>query len=276
MQYLKADLTGNYTTFNFCKNNQILVDGPVCGMTLRSAGSMRFRWNEENSVRNKMLSEISCKYDYKTLVPVQLNHTHIVYDIHNPFDTKLKIGDGIITDNSQLIPTITVADCVPLYLYNSQNGVFGIVHSGWKGTGIICDAIELAIQNYGGQISDFSVVIGPHIHSCCYIVNQERADYFVSNFTEDCIVPLEEGGECKCGGRGLPVAWNNGSGKLYRLSLEKANLSALEKLGVPSQNIACIDYCTCCNLELGSNRRETALSGQTDSFTVQAAFITKK
>ena len=36
---------------------------------------------------------------------------------------------------------------MPLYLYDPVTGVFGIVHSGWKGTGIVVDAIELAKNN---------------------------------------------------------------------------------------------------------------------------------
>ena len=96
---------------------------------------------------------------------------------------------------------------------------------------------------------------------------------------------MEEGGVCHAGGRGLSVKWKNGEGKLYRLSLEKANLNLLEKAGVWEENIAVCSECTCCNELLGSNRRETAdfllknqdKAGDKDilgrCFTVQAAFI---
>lgn len=259
----------DYITFPFYMDGTPLQNSgnvihPVCGMTLRSAGSMRFRWNENNPTRDKMLSNLSQKFGNGTFVPVQLDHTHIVYDIANADETAGQVGDGIITQNKKLIPTITVADCVPIYIYNPCNGVFGIVHSGWKGTGIVCDAINLACKNHGGQPSEFCVVIGPHIHDCCYIVNQERADYFAKNFTQDCIRPLEEG---------VKVDWNNGEGKLYRLSLKKANLACLLKLGVKESNIFISDDCTSCNEMYGSNRRETKKNGRPDMFTVQAAFV---
>lgn len=264
----QLQMNKKFITFPFYKDGKPLSPTaslsskiPECGMTLRSAGSMRFRWAETNPVRDKMLAELA---GTGVFVPVQLDHTHIVYDISQADETAQKIGDGIITKNKMLIPTVTVADCVPIFLYNPVTEVFGIVHSGWKGTGIVCDAINLACKNHGGQPSDFCVVIGPHIHDCCYIVNEERADYFAKNFTLDCVRPLENG---------VKVDWNNGGGKLYRLSLEKANLACLKKIGVPDCNIYVHTDCTSCNDIYGSNRRETKLSGCPDTFTVQAAFV---
>ena len=272
----------------FRRDGKVLENAPVCGLTLRSAGSMRFRWNEQNPNRarwldlSKMsssgLKELSSSgltrgsspdRDEKIAVPVQLNHTHVVYNVKNAGDTQDKIGDGIITTNRSLMPTVTVADCMPLYLYEPETGVFGIVHSGWKGTGIVVDAIKLADKEYGARAQNFSVILGPHIRACCYIVNEERAKWFSENFTPDCVTPLESGVE---------VNWNNGGGPLYRLSLEKANLAALKKAGVPDENILVHPACTCCYKEndlykYGSNRRETTASGCPDHFTVMAAFI---
>ena len=269
--------------FEFRRGGQIVEGAPVCGLTLKAAGSMRFRWNENNPNRNTVFEKMrwlslrslslvegsKLPQEKRKLVPVQLDHTHIVYDVHNASDTKDKIGDGIITTNRDLVPTVTVADCMPLYLYDPVTGVFGIVHSGWKGTGIIVDAMQLAVRNYGARISDFCVVLGPHIRDCCYIVNKERADWFSQNFTPDCVRPLEPGVE---------VSWKAGGGPLYRLSLEKANLAAIKKAGVPDENIWIHPACTCCTKVhgeniYGSNRRETKENGAPEKFTVQAAFI---
>lgn len=277
--------------FNFYKNNQKLISTqtenvPVGAMTLKKAGSMRFRWNETNTVRNDYMSVIE-KESGKAFVPVELIHSHIVYTISHSADTHFLQGDGLITKNKLLIPTVTVADCMPIYLFDSVSKVFGIVHSGWKGTGIAVDAMKKAGIYYGSKIEDFCVILGPHIESCCYIVNEERAQFFAENFTTECVTPLEEGGSCYAGGRGLAVTWNNGNGKLYRLSLEKANLAALLKAGVKEENITVIKECTCCNEVFGSNRRETAeydsmtaaaenggkVIDKTQCFTVQAAYI---
>jgi YfiH family protein len=248
---------------NFLENGKILSDSPKCYLSLLSAGSMRFRWNEKNQNRENFIQKIQ-NQNGKIFVPVELNHTKDVFDVKNADDTNEKVGDGIITINKNLIPCVTVADCVPIYFFDRKSGVFGIVHSGWKGTGIIKEAIMLANQKYGSVPSDFCVVIGPHINDCCYVVNEERATYFANEFTPDCVKPIS---------KNQKIDWNNGEGQLFSLSLLKANLSVLEKIGVKDSNIAICSDCTCCNQIFGSNRRETS---QGNSFTVQAAFIYHK
>lgn len=266
----------NYTVFPFVKNGKFLNfedNNAICGLTVRNCGSMRFRWNEENLLRKEKLAEISKKFNNKTFVPVELQHTHTVYDVKNQNDTKNKIGDGIITKNADLIPTVTVADCMPLYFFDSNTGVFGIVHSGWKGTGIIFDALMLAAKNYGSKPQNFCVTIGPHIRNCCYIVDSDRAKYFSDNFGNDCVKLLEDD---------IKINWTFKKSctdkRLFRLSLEKANLAVLEKAGVLQENIYIHNDCTCCskNELYGSNRRETMQNGCPNKFTVQAAFVVKK
>ena len=242
------------------------VDGAFWGMTLREAGSMRFRWNENNENRKNLLSEIAGRFGNKTPVPVQLDHTKIVYEVSEPMDTNEKIGDGIITENVSLMPVVTVADCVPIYLYSPETGLFGVVHSGWKGTGIAGEAVKM-MKLRGTDPEKICAAVGPHIRDCCYVVNQERADYFAREFCADCVKEIAAGEEL-C--RGAPAGWNNGAGPLYRLSLLKANLAVLEKAGIKEQNITVAEDCTCCNTVFGSNRRETSCGTE---FTVQAAFI---
>lgn len=268
MQKLNKTNT-TFITFPFKFNSKELKNAPICGMSLRAAGSMRFRWNEKNQIRDDFFKSLSKE---KTFVPVELIHSHIVYDISNKNDTFLLQGDGIITKNTNLIPTVTVADCMPIFIYEQNSKVFGIVHSGWKGTGIVVDAINLACKNYNSKPENFCVILGPHIRNCCYIVTEERADFFAKNFGDDCVELLENKDEF-FHEKTFLCNWNYGNGKLFKLSLEKANLFALKKIGVKSENINIIKECTCCNEKFGSNRRETAFSNKQDAFTVQAAFI---
>ncbi|MFA6857736.1 MAG: polyphenol oxidase family protein [Treponema sp.] len=247
-------------------------DTPVWGMTLREAGSMRFRWSETNSVRREMLSEIARHNPGKALIPVQLEliHSKTVYDVSSFSDTFGLLGDGMITRQAGLLPVVTVADCMPLFLYDPVTGVFGAVHSGWKGTGIIGEAVRAAEKNYGARPENICVAVGPHIRSCCYVVDSSRAEYFRRNFCGDCVTPYEPGNDGNNAGK-----WNSGGGKLYRLSLEKANLAVLDRAGIRDENITAATDCTCCCSLFGSFRRESAGVSESDkwrSFTVQAAF----
>ncbi len=239
----------------------------VCAcLSLLNAGSMRFRWNEQNTNRNIFFENICGKE--KQVVPLELIHSKIVFAVDTAAETEGLQADGIITCNKNLVPVLTVADCMPLFLWDKNTGCFGVLHSGWKGTGIVTEALRLAKEKYGANASDFSVVIGPHIKNCCYIVDEERAMYFASNFTSNCVELLNE------------------KELTYRLSLEKANVFLLEEAGVKTENITVAGRCTCCTNDgdgkdvYGSFRRETAhfppnspIKEMQKSFTPMAAFM---
>lgn len=239
------------------------------GMSLLASGSMRFRWNEVNENRQKFLSSI-CPPGYE-ICQVELIHSRKVIAVKSSEETLNAQCDGIVTDNPRLIPVVTVADCMPVYIANPSAGVFGVLHSGWKGTGIAADALDLCSSVYGTNPSDFYIVLGPHIRSCCYNVDESRRKYFSENFTPDCV---------------SPAAASCGSSFPYSLSLEKANLAALKRFNIPSSHVYCQGECTCCttfsdgSFKFGSNRRQTSslpssmsLEEKGRHFTVQAAWI---
>lgn len=253
----------SYIKNRFKYQGQELSDGPFWCITDINAGSMRFRWNERNPRRMEFLREIS-EGGYK-VAQIELIHSRIIYDISSADDVEFMQGDGIITSCRDIIPVVTVADCVPLYLYDVKSGVSGVFHSGWKGTGIIADGIKKVCDSYGSAPEDICIAIGPHIGSCCYNVSKDRAEYFAENFTPDCISKISE--------------------DEYRLSLTKANLACIKNAGVPDGNVSLLDECTCCHMvndayKYGSFRRQAAdlpenieLEERLKKFTVQAAFI---
>jgi len=273
----------DYITIPFYKNGKPVESGKRWGMTLLHGQSMRFRWNETNEIRNKLLKEI-VKKEYKNtcsgkcvtpggecdcrpeIVPLELIHSKIVYKLVCGKETQLLQGDGMITDNKLLMPVVTVADCVPIYFYDSVKGVFGVVHSGWKGTGIIGEANRKAVEEYGCRVEDISVAIGPHIGACCYDVFGDRVNYFTENFGKNCVT-------LTAGGKG-------------QLSLTEANLFVIKNCGIPEENIVVASDCTCCTTfsdgtnVFGSFRRQAAfLPGEmtteerSKKMTVQAAFV---
>ena len=77
-------------------------------MTFKKAGSMRFSWNEENLLRDKILLEISEKYfeKQKKFVPVELKHSKEVLKVFLEDDSKNIIKDGILTSSKDLVPVM--------------------------------------------------------------------------------------------------------------------------------------------------------------------------
>ena len=284
----------------FSGGRPLLNDGggnhPFCHISTGLAGSMRFRWNEENPARRDFFlgwdivsprtsaavapspsSSPSDAYPDDAAagsfvsVPVELIHSQVVYAVEQDGDGRPRLaaksgshpealdlwrGDGVIAASGALVPVVTVADCLPVYLFDRRTGCRGVVHSGWKGTGIVLQALKLAERLYGARACDFSVAIGPHIQSCCYEVERGRAEGFASSFGPSCIVPPN------------------------RLSLVRANVGLLLEFGVPEDNILCCSDCTCCDERFGSFRRQTAglpadmaLEERLRRFTAMMAFV---
>lgn len=289
----KKSKLSEYFVLPFYKDNKPLSNGKKWGMTLLAASSMRFRWNEKNPHREEVLNKIivsehppvcsgacgsekgQCDCKYK-IVPLELIHSKIVYEVKSETDTKFKTGDGIITDNNLLVPVVTVADCVPVFLYDNVKNIFAVVHSGWKGTGIIGNAIKLAVEKFGSKKEDICIAIGPHICQDCYCIDKDRKIYFTENFGN--CVRKKINGNVK----------TTSDGKLleYSLSLTDANLYVIEKSGIPLKNVVVARDCTCCSVfsdgeyVFGSFRRqsaflpmETSPDEKSKKMCVQAAFI---
>ncbi|MGN0729027.1 polyphenol oxidase family protein [Treponema sp.] len=252
-----------FFTGKFLHRGKALESAPLWAMTTIEAGTMRFRWNETNGLRADFFSSVF--KDSRTVVQPELIHSRTVYEVSSADDIFLKKGDGVLTSNAALVPSVTVADCMPIFLYDTSTGIFGVLHSGWKGTGIASRAVEMLAGRYGSKPEDICFVLGPHIHSCCYSVDEERALYFSRQFGSGCVAPLKE--------------------NLFSLSLARANLFLLESMGVPADNILVSGECTCCfrengKFKYGSFRRQTAdippevsLEERSLRFTVQAAFV---
>lgn len=251
----------NFVEFPFYKDG-IPVKGAKWGITLKKAGSMRFRWNETNSLRRNMLNRIA---EGRKITQTELIHSKTVLKSPGGGFSAGTQCDGILCDNKNLMPVITVADCVPIYFFEPESGAFGVLHSGWKGTGIIAKAVEMLESAYGAKSENILIAIGPHIRECCYIIDEERAMHFANNFSGSCILEYDKNAEnSKC------IKWNNNGAKQFRLSLEKANLSIMKRLNIPDENITLLQDCTCCKEIYGSNRRQTSKG---EEFTVQAAFV---
>ncbi|ACB84896.1 peptidoglycan editing factor PgeF [Natranaerobius thermophilus] len=156
--------------------------------------------------------------------------------ITNP-DSGIANTDGLITDSSNIMLLGSFADCVPLYFYEPDRSLIGIVHAGWRGTwqGIAIQAVE-KIKQEGGSVSRLKVIIGPSIGPCCYQVGKEL---------------YEQWGK----GEDREQVFKNKQGYWF-LDLWRANKLLLKRAGVPSENILSGELCTMCNHDLLFSHRK--------------------
>lgn len=88
-------------------------------------------------------------------------------------------ADGVITDRPDVVLSVFMADCIPLFLWK-PGGAFGVFHSGWRGTalGMPRAAVESLAQAYGVKPSELEVEIGAHIGPCCFAAREDCTSRF--------------------------------------------------------------------------------------------------
>lgn len=222
-----------------------------CVLTLRESGPMKLGVDDSN--RSHVFTSLGI--NPTKMISLTQTHSRRVLLASPEEHSGHPEGDGILTLNPQAIPCVTVADCMPIWVYNKKVGCFGVLHSGWKGTGILEEALVCAKQEWNARSEDFLVILGPHIRSCCYTVDEKRAQYFTEAFGPSCVC-LDE------------LLVDSGSPWPWRLSLSEANRLITRKAGIPDEQVLDTALCTACNTDFGSCRREGS-----GTFTHMAAFI---
>lgn len=83
--------------------------------------------------------------------------------------------DGHVTESVGVLLTVTVADCIPVYLLHPDSGTLGLVHAGWRGTaaGILEAGVARLCELTGGEARDLVIHCGVGICGACYEVGSE-------------------------------------------------------------------------------------------------------
>lgn len=83
--------------------------------------------------------------------------------------------DGHLTAAPGLLLTVSVADCVPVFLVCDRPRVVGALHAGWRGTaaGIVEGAIAMLQERWSVPPADLHLHCGPAICGECYEVGPE-------------------------------------------------------------------------------------------------------
>ena len=176
-------------------------------------------------------------YNSEVAIPLQF-HSANVCRVDKPGE--YNNCDALITNASGVALVITVADCVPILLFDPIQKVIGIVHAGWKGTAnaIVKRAIYKMQEEFKTETENVLAFIGPSAGVCCYEVSEEVAVKF-----ENKIVPYDKA-------------------KIF-VDLKKENAFQLQRQGVVPGNIEISELCTICEKQLfHSYRRDGKSAGR--------------
>lgn len=110
---------------------------------------------------------ITCRQVHqKKIIKVDLQKT-------TPQEIRGMSGDGLITNQPNVIIAVLMADCLPLLFIDKKKKAIGAIHAGRKGTmaSIAKAAIEQMKTHFGTMPENLIIGIGPGIKKCCYEVD---------------------------------------------------------------------------------------------------------
>lgn len=84
-------------------------------------------------------------------------------------------ADGHVTGQPGVLLTVTIADCVPVFMADPVRRAVGLLHAGWRGVaaGVIESGIATLSDAFGSTPGDTTVHLGPAICGQCYEVGPE-------------------------------------------------------------------------------------------------------
>ena len=125
-----------------------------------------------------------------TILGVTADRLLTAYQIHSPdvvvveepwtHDTRPR-ADAIVTKTPRIAIGVSTADCGPLLFADSQAGVIGAAHAGWRGAlaGVI-EATVAAMEKLGAERARTAAALGPTISQPNYEVGPELIARFVA------------------------------------------------------------------------------------------------
>jgi len=118
-----------------------------------------------------------------------------VYQIHSPTavivtkavpHAERPHADALVSDQPGLLLGVVTADCAPILLADSEAGVVGAAHAGWRGAlaGVTDQAIA-AMISLGAKGENIAAAIGPCLAKASFEVGQDFAEQLKSDDPEN-------------------------------------------------------------------------------------------
>ncbi|MBM4168389.1 MAG: peptidoglycan editing factor PgeF [Ignavibacteria bacterium] len=186
--------------------------------------------------REAFFKLVGCAED-QIAIPVQCHSSHVMFA--DGAGSYIDV-DGLVTDRRDLFLAVTVADCVPIFLFDPSKRAIGVIHAGWKGSaaGIITCAVAKMREHFHSRPEDLFAHLGASARRCCYAVGEDVAGQFRSE-----VIHRREGA-------------------MY-LDLVAENIRQLVESGCRSENIETSEWCTICAPHVfHSYRRDGHRSGR--------------
>ncbi len=145
--------------------------------------------------------------------------------------------DGLYTDKKNIALMSFHADCNAVFFYDPVKKLIGLSHAGWKGTVLnITGKMINAFKELGSNPVDIKAAISPSLGQCCFEVDKDVADLFISTDQKykDFMIT---------------------KGEKYHFDLWEINKYNMVKEGMNYNNIEVAGLCTKCHNDLFFSHR---------------------
>jgi len=142
-----------------------------------------------NVIENRRRVCAALGKDVRLVTAGQVHETHVI-TVGKPWSigstpsedaTRIPIGDAMVTKERGIALGILTADCAPVLLADTEAGVIGAAHAGWRGafSGVL-EAALAAMEALGASRTRIAAAIGPCISQPNYEVGPELLERFVA------------------------------------------------------------------------------------------------
>jgi len=147
--------------------------------------------------------------------------------IHSDISKNIETGgfagecDATFTAQKDVFLTVSVADCLPVFLFDPKNEVIASIHAGWRGTAenIVSKTISKISEQFGTASEDIIAFMGPGISQEYFEAGEEVGELFRDE------VKIRKG-------------------EKFHIDLKKENFDQLIESGVKEENIEISELCT--------------------------------
>lgn len=192
----------------------------IAALSERTDGSMKLVKGSNLNSDNRQ--RFFAQFSQEKIISAELVHGSKIVVVDRDSKEIINDVDGLITQDPNVLLSITVADCVPVYFYEADRGIVGIVHSGWRGTvaGVVDTAVKTIIT-LGGDPASLVAALGPGINACHFEVQADVLEKFSA----------------------YPDSITHRNGKIF-IDLKSIIIEQLTNLGIKQANIENHPDCT--------------------------------
>lgn len=120
------------------------------------------------------------------LVGLTQVHGAAVAEVRTPWNGERPQADAMVTDRPGLVLGIVTADCAPVLFTDTEAGVVGAAHAGWRGAvaGVLEATLE-AMERLGAARSRIVAAVGPCIAQASYEVGSDLRHTVLARHPDD-------------------------------------------------------------------------------------------